>query len=111
QLTAGRLRRGFEHLAFNVIFPAVVNAAQAALFVAAEKQRSAAMGAMLAEQADASGAVAKGDQILAEQAHAHRRAVRLGNLLGEQRGNPVAAEELARGAAGMNAGQEIVVLF
>ena len=69
----------------------MINAAQAALFVAAKKQRRAAVGAMFFEQTDSALAVAKGDQIFAEQAHAHRRAIGLGDFAGEQRWNPIAS--------------------
>ena len=64
----------------DVELPAMIDAAQAAFLVAPEIQRDAAMRAEFVEQADAALAVAEGDQVLAEQADAHRRAVGLGDL-------------------------------
>src|SRR6516225_8143980 len=75
-----RLRRHLHALAGYVVFPAVIRTAQAVLFVAAEPQRHAAMRAELIHDADASEAVAEGDQPLAKEFHPHRRAVRFGNL-------------------------------
>src|SRR5258708_37273602 len=49
-----------ETIAGDVVFPAVINAAQAAFFVAAEEQRGAAMRAAVIEHADPPCAVAKG---------------------------------------------------
>ena len=58
------------------------------------------MRTIFAEHADAPVGVAKDDEILAEHAHFHRRAVRLGHFLAHQRGQPVAAHHLAhRGIA------------
>ena len=76
-----RFRRRVENVAAHVHFPAVVNAAQAALFVAAEEKRRAAVRTVLVEQTDPALAVAKGDEVFTEQAHADRRAVWLGNFL------------------------------
>jgi hypothetical protein len=53
----------------------VVNAAQAAFFIAAEEKRRAAVRAVFAEQTNFSFAIAKRDQIFAEQTDADRRAV------------------------------------
>jgi hypothetical protein len=65
---------------------------QADLFVAAKKQRSAAVRAMLAHQTDPSLSVAKSDEVFAEQTHAHGRTIGIGNFLSEQSGNPIAPE-------------------
>ena len=48
------------------------------------------MGTVFVEQADPSLSVAKSDEIFAEQAHAHRRTIGLGNFFREQSGNPIA---------------------
>src|SRR5690242_13650688 len=68
------------------------------------------MGAELVHQPDAPLRVAERDQPLAEQLHAHRRAVRPRQLLGEHRWNPVAAKQLAHRRARIGAA-EIFVLF
>ena len=53
----------------DVELPAVVDAAQAVLFVAAEEHRGAAVRAGVADQADASRCVAERDEVLAQQSH------------------------------------------
>src|ERR1700741_1731665 len=81
ECAALRLCRSLQHVAVGVVLPTVINAAQSALFVAAEKKRSAAVGAMFVQETDASLAVTKSYEVLAKQTHAHGRAVRLGNFL------------------------------
>ena len=58
------------------------------------------MRAVRVDDADASVGVAEGDEVFAEDAHADRHAVRAGQLLDEQRGQPEAAEQLAHRRAG-----------
>ncbi len=111
QLAAGRLRRGFEHMAFDVVLPTVIDAPQAAFFVAAEKQRSAAMGTVFAEQSDLSSSIAESDEVFAEQTHAHGRAIGFGNFLREQGGDPIAAKQTTHRGAGMHSGQQLVFFF
>jgi hypothetical protein len=73
ELVLGRLVRHVDALPVDVELPAVVDAAQAALLVAAEEQAGTAVRAELVEPAEAALAVAEGDQPLAEQADTHRR--------------------------------------
>ena len=89
----------------DVELPAVVDAPQPALLVAAEEQRGAAVGTELVEQADAAAGVAERDEVLAEQAHAHGRAIGLRQLPAEQRRQPVAAHRGAHGGGVADAGQ------
>src|SRR5215472_7665369 len=63
---AGRLRRSFQNSARHVVFPAVVDAPQAALFVAAIKQRRTSVRTMLSQEPDAALAIAEGDEIFSE---------------------------------------------
>ena len=77
----GGLGRNLEACARHVELPAVIDAAQPALLVAAEKERRAAVAAIGIDKADTPRAVAEGDQVLAEEPHPHRRAVTLGNFL------------------------------
>src|ERR1700758_1929102 len=58
-------------------FPAVIDATQPALFVAPERQRGAAVWTIFVEEPDPTLAVTERDEILAQQPHAHRRAVGL----------------------------------
>src|SRR5262245_64391674 len=63
---AGRLRRSFQNFALDVVFPAVIDAPQAAFFVAAIKQRRTSVRTMLSQEPDAALAIAKGDEIFSE---------------------------------------------
>src|SRR5439155_16635571 len=94
----------------DVVFPAVIRAAQAAVLVAAEPERHAAMRAELLHQADAAFAVAPGDERLAEELDAHRRAVGLGYITRQHRRQPVAPEKTAHQRPGPGARQRFVVL-
>ena len=69
------------------------------------------MRAEFVDQAEPALAVAQCEQPLGEQLHPHRRAFGLGQLLGQQRGQPVAAEQGAAGRAGAGVGEQIVLLF
>ena len=62
------------------------------------------------DQTDAAVAVAERHQVLAEQADACRRAVGLGDLAREQRGDPVHAHCVAHGCALPDPGDEFVFL-
>jgi len=72
-----------DAVAVGVEFPAVIDAAQAALFVAPEKQRGATVRAVLVHQADFAIAIAEGDQLFAEQKYAQRVRVRRRKLRGK----------------------------
>src|SRR5262249_5256996 len=93
-----------EAPAGDVEFPAVIDAAHPALLVAAEKQRRAAVRTAMIHHADPAGAVAKGNELLAEQHEADRRAAAR-NLGGEQRGNPVFPHQLTHDGARADARQ------
>ena len=80
ELMLRRLVELIDAIAFDVEFPAVIDAAQPAFLVAPEIQRDAAVRAEFVDQTDAALAVAERDEVLAEQLDAHRRAVRLGDL-------------------------------
>src|SRR6266568_2204764 len=106
-----RLGGQVHALAVHVVLPPVVRAAQPALLVAAEPERHAAMGAELVDDADAPFAVAERDQVLSQQLHANGGAVALRQLPVEQRGYPVAPEQLAHRRAGARAGKEYIHLL
>ena len=120
---AGRVRHGFDFgpeirlgglighvdaVAGGVELPAVVDAAQAGFFVAAEEQRGAAVRAVVLEQADLAVGIAEGDELFAEQHDAARVAVRLRQLAREQAWQPVLAHQLAHRRAGADATQQLV---
>ncbi len=90
-----RFARHVDALAAAIELPAVVHAAHAALFVAAEEHRRAAMRAERVDQADVAVRIAKGDQIFAQQADADRWAVGFGHFRTQERRLPVAAHQIA----------------
>jgi len=86
----------------------MINAPKTALFVAAVKQRSAAMGTVFAHKPDPPLAVAKSNQVLAQETHAYRRTIRFGNFFRQQRGNPIAPEQTTHRPIGMHPSQQLV---
>ena len=94
-----RLVHHVHALPVHVELPAVVHAAQAAVFVAAQPQRHQAVRAELVKQADAPVGVAECHQFLAQQLDPNRLSVRLRQLPGQQGGHPVAAHQFAHGRA------------
>jgi hypothetical protein len=60
----GRFGRHVDAVAGDIKFPAVVDAADAALFVASEVEGGAAMRAVSLDDANFAIGIAKGDQIL-----------------------------------------------
>jgi hypothetical protein len=108
QRAVGRLRRHLDDVAFDVEFPAVIEAAQAAFLVAREHQRGAAVRAEFVEHADAAFGVTEDDEAFAKQAHADRRAVRFGNLLGQAGGDPVPPHDLAHRGVAFDAAEQVV---
>jgi hypothetical protein len=96
-----------EAVARDVVFPAVIDAAQAAFFIAAEEQRGAAVRAAVVEHADPPCAVAEGDQSLAQQHQGKRVAV--GSQLRRQAGrHPVLSHQRAHRGTGANTRQQFV---
>ena len=92
----------------HVELPAVIDAAQPAFLVAPEKERHAAMRAILLDEADAPLGVAEGDEFLAHQLYAHGRAVRFGDLVRQAGGDPIAPHRIAHRRAGADAGDQFV---
>lgn len=100
--------RHVNAVAGDVELPAVVDAADAARLVAAEEQRGAAMRAAMVHHADLARAVAEGDQLLAEQHQAERRAVR-GQFRRHAGRDPVLPHQLAHRRAGAGMDQDLAV--
>ena len=99
------LRRDFHTLAGHVVLPAVIRATQTAFLVAPEPKRDAAMGAELVDQAVTAVGIAERNEPLRKKLHPHGWTFVLGQLIGEQRGNPIAAKQKARRGAGPGPGQ------
>jgi hypothetical protein len=80
EITVDRFRRRVQHVAVDVVFPTVIDAAQTTFFIAPKKKRRAAVGAMLADETDTALRVAEGDQLFAQQFYPCGRTVRSGNF-------------------------------
>ena len=78
-----RLVHLVDAIPVDVVFPAVVDAAQPAFLVAAQPHGGQAVGAEFGNQPDPSFGVPEGNQFLAHQLDSYRRAVRLRNLEGQ----------------------------
>ena len=70
----------FDALPRDVVLPAVEHAPKPVFLVAAQPQGCPPMGAPLPQQSNTAAGVAEGDQVLAQEAHAHGRAVYLRQL-------------------------------
>src|SRR5216684_1316156 len=66
-----RLVHLIDAIAVDVELPTVIDAAQAGFLVASEPQRGTAVRTKLVDEADPAFAVAKTDELLAEQLHAY----------------------------------------
>ena len=69
------------------------------------------MGAELVQKRDAIQAVAEGDEPLAHELDAHRRAIRARQLLGEERRHPEAPQEIAHQRSRIGPGQTLIVFL
>ncbi len=67
------------------------------------------MRAELVDEADPALAVAKADELFAEELHANRRAIGLGQLARQQRRDPVAPQHLAHRRPRSDPGHQFVV--
>ena len=110
---AALLRFGgdLDALAGVIVFPAMVGTAQTAFLVAAEPQRHPAMRTKLVNQSIAPLRIPECQESLRQQLDAHRRTFILGQFLGQQRRNPVAAEQPAAGRSRPSLHQQVVLLF
>src|SRR5262245_757227 len=78
-----RRRRHVDALSVDRELQAVVGAADAVFLVAAEVEGRTAVGAEFIDQPDLAVAVAKGNELLAEDLRAHRRTIRRGDFARE----------------------------
>jgi hypothetical protein len=92
EVAFGGFGRHLDAVAVDIEFPAMIDAANAALLVAPEVERGAAVRAVRLDDANFVIGVAKGDQILAEQAQTHGRAIRMGQLVRQHRRQPESPE-------------------
>jgi hypothetical protein len=87
----------------------VIQAAESAFLVAAESERGATVRASLVERAEPAAAVAEQHQVLAQQPHPERGAVRFRHFLGKATGDPIAAHHLDHRRRTLDAAQQVVV--
>src|SRR6185437_10521424 len=106
----GGLGRRVRADAVDREFPAVEDTAQSVFLVAGEGERHAAMGAILLEEADAPVRRAECDEILAEQAHALRRAIRFERRRPRRR-VPELAQHFAHRRTRPDLGQTLVIFL
>ena len=67
------------------------------------------MRAEFIEQPNFSAGIAEGNEVFPQQPHPYRRAVGLGNFVGQDGGNPIHPHSAAHGGAWPNAGDDLVV--
>src|SRR5690606_9334342 len=82
EIALGGLRGHVNAGARDVEFPAVVDAAQAFLFVAPEEQRGASVGTRVLYEANRAGGCPIGDELLAQELDTHGRAIGRWQLVG-----------------------------
>ena len=100
--------RHVEAVAVHVELPAVIDAAEAVIFVAPIEQGGAAVRAAMVEHAEPAARVAEGDQGLAQRGKPHRVAVGL-HLAGQRHRHPVFAHQRAHRRARPDPGQKLVL--
>ena len=93
RIAIGRVRH-IDAVAVDVELPAVIDAAQPALLVAAPEQVGAAMRAIRVKQPELAVGGAKGDEFSPKHVHSDRRAVTVRDLLRNHDWNPEPAEQL-----------------
>src|SRR5581483_8417206 len=96
----GRLAGSLQDVPVHVDLPAVVEAADPALLVSAEEEGGLTVGTTLFHDADMTVAVAKCNEVLAEEPDADWVTVRLRQLLRETTRHPCPADELAHWGPG-----------
>jgi cell division protein FtsB len=97
-----RLGRLLQALAPDIEEPAVVGAADATVFDIAVLQRTSAMGAVPAQQADLAVLVAEQNQLFAQDRNRLRYVAQLSDRADDQ---PVAAQPVSRRSAAADAAQ------
>jgi hypothetical protein len=107
---ARRLGRHFDDIAVHVHFPAVIEAAQTAFFIASVEERGAAMRAEFIHHADTALRIAEGNEIFAQNAHAHGIAIGFGHFFRETGGQPIAAHHLAHGRIALDTAEQVVFM-
>ena len=103
-----RLRRHLLDGAFHIDFPAVIQAAQATVFIATQRQQCTAMRTMPVQNPQPTVAVPKGDIFPTQDAQPHRRAIWLCNFFRHANRNPMAAHQLSHRGVIFDPTQQII---
>ena len=109
QATALRFRGHVNHIAHHVHFPAVVQTAQTAIFIAAINQRRFAVRAILVHHTDTAQGVSEHHQIFAQNSGLDGRAIGLRNFFHQADGQPLTAHELTHRRIALDAAQQFIV--
>ena len=110
EVAARRFAGHVDAVPVPVVFPAVVDAAQAVLLVATEEEAHAPVGARLGDEADLTARVPERHETFTKRTHAYGRAVGLRQFARQEHRLPEAAEQFAHRPSFAHAGQEFVVL-
>ena len=110
EVALGGLGGHVDAVAVHVELPAVVDAAQPGLLVAAEEEAGATVRAVVVDDAHDAIGVAECDELLAQQLQSHGGAVGIGQLPVEQSGDPESPHHVAGEGPGANLRQGIVLL-
>src|SRR5690242_9136290 len=90
-----RLVRHINALAIHIEFPAVINAAQPVLFVAAEKQRCAPMRTVARQKSHFAVGIAKHNQMFRKNSETNRRTIRFRQLTRNGNRQPKTAQQIS----------------
>src|SRR5262245_28757294 len=104
----GRLSRHLQNFSVHVVEPAVITAAQAAVFDVTEFERGAAMGTAQREQTQLPLVVAKDHQVFAEEAAAQRAPL---EFPAKSDWMPIASHHFAARRTGPDSGKKFVFLY
>src|ERR1700676_2480085 len=97
--------------ALDVEFPSVINASQAALFIAAPKKARSPVGTELINQSHTPVRVPEGNQVFSQEPHPDRGTVWSWHLRGQQRGYPKAAEVFACWSSRIGLSESFIFFF
>src|ERR1700722_13457759 len=97
--------------AIHVEFPSVVNASQAALFIAAPEKARSPVGTELINQSHMPVRGPEGNQVFSQEPHPDRGTVWSWHLRGQQRGYPKPAEVFSCGSSRIGLSESFIFFF
>jgi hypothetical protein len=87
----------------------VIDTAHPVFLVAPKEEGSAPVWIVASEQTDRATAIPEGDEVLAQEAHTHGRAIGLGEISGEEKWLPVLPEQIAHESRGTDTREQCVL--